>query len=168
MKNQSLACEDYERNLNEWSDMQGHLPTLKSAAKGNVMEIGIGRSTSALLAGIEENGGHLWSVDIKQYPLIGNAADRTVINADSVKDAEQIKTMLPESLDVLFIDGDHSFEAVSADLRNYGDRAKLILLHDAEAPDYPGVARAISDYCYWNHLNYTILHGSYGLGVIIR
>lgn len=160
--------ELYQQNLREWSDMQGHLPTLKSAAKGNVMEIGIGRSTVALLAGIEENGGHLWSVDIKQYPPVGDAAVRNVLCADSVKDSDHVKEFIPEELDLLFIDGDHSYDAVLADLDNYGERAKLIFLHDVEAPDYPGVKAAMEEYCLINSLSYAILHGSFGLGVIIR
>ncbi len=47
-------------------DTHAHLPFIKSVAKGNVLEIGVhcGISTTALLAGIEENGGHLWSVDV--------------------------------------------------------------------------------------------------------
>lgn len=48
------------------SDIQHHLGLLFSLAKGNVLELGTrsGVSTAALLAGVERNGGFVYSVDI--------------------------------------------------------------------------------------------------------
>lgn len=170
MKTTSLALEAYEKVLRDGSDIHAHLPFLRDSAWGNVLEIGVrqGASTSALLVGIEERGGHLWSVDIKDCPCFPDHPLWTFIQADSVKAAKQIKAMIPDSLDVLFIDGDHSHEAVLSDLTNYGDRAKLILLHDADNPEHLGVRAAIEDYCGINERPYYIRHGSFGLGVVIR
>lgn len=131
------------------------------------MEIGVrqGASTAALLAGVEENGGHLWSVDKDEWNIFPEHPAWTFIHADSVKDAKKVKAIVPRELDLLLIDGDHSYDAVSSDLINYGTRAKIIALHDAE--EY-GVRTAISDYCYWHDLSYEIHKHSFGLGVIIR
>jgi hypothetical protein len=65
-KSSLSARNAYEYHLKNWSDIQDHLPRLYEAAKGNCMEIGVrsGVSTSALLAGIEAHGGHLYSFDI--------------------------------------------------------------------------------------------------------
>lgn len=47
--------------------------------------------------------------------------------------------------DVVFIDGDHSFDGASADLNNWGRRVRaggLVLVHDA-TDQFPGVCKAI-------------------------
>lgn len=131
------------------------------------MEIGVrqGASTTALLAGIEEHGGHLWSVDIKECPCFPDHPQWTFIHADSVRQAASIKDVIPAELELLLIDGDHSYAAVSSDLENYGSMAKVIALHDVDNPE---VATALGAYCYRNDLSYTFHPRSHGLGVIIR
>lgn len=159
------TLETYEEVLRAGSDIHHHLPFLFEHAKGNVMEIGVrqGASTAALLAGIAEHGGHLWSVDKIEWNIFPENPDWTFIQADSAKMASTIKRIIPSELDLLLIDGDHSYDAVLSDLDNYGARAKLIALHDAEAHS---VLTAISDYCYRQELDYEIRHHSFGLGVI--
>jgi hypothetical protein len=52
------------------------------------------------------------------------------------------------AFDVVFIDGDHSYEGALADLRNWGARASVggvILVHDA-VPAFPGVMRALREF----------------------
>lgn len=164
-----LAEELYEvvrldRNL----DTHEHLPFLKSVAKGNVLEIGVhcGISTTALLAGLEENGGHLWSVDVHpacRYVWYGHplwtfkcpwAGD--LVNPD-----------LP--LDMVFIDGDHSYAGVMQDLVTWVPKVKaggLVLCHDADCGSFPGVRGAIDDYCGTHGLKHELRHRSNGLEVI--
>lgn len=157
----------YQDVLIAGSDIHHHLPFLHEHAAGNVMEIGVrqGASTSALLAGVEQHGGHVWSVDKADWNIFPASPHWTFIRADSVKDAEKIKAIIPERLDLLLIDADHSYDAVMADLENYGDRAQVIALHDAEER---GVLTAISDYCFRHELDYEVRHHSFGLGVITK
>lgn len=161
------AREAYAEVLRAGSDIHHHLPFLNELARGKVMEIGVrqGASTAALLAGIEEHGGHLWSVDKDDRPVFPGHPEWTFIQAHSVKDSAKIKVIIPQTLDLLLIDGDHSYEAVSSDLENYGDRAKVIALHDAEEH---GVLTAISDYCFRYELDFKVRKHSFGLGVITR
>lgn len=167
MKTTLSARDELKRVLFNGSDISAHLDFLTASSIGNVMEIGVrqGASTSAMLAGIEIHGGHLWSVDINDCNIFPDHPDWTFIRANSVKDADKIKSLIPEILDFLLIDGDHKYDAVISDLENYGDRAKVIALHDAQ--EY-GVLTAISDYCYRNELTYTVRPKSYGLGIITR
>jgi hypothetical protein len=162
------AKPKYDYHLTHWSDIQDHLPRLRSAAHGNCMEIGVrsGCSTSALLAGIEERGGHLWSVDINDCPVFAGHPDWTFYRADSIKD-EAVKTLLAKDYEVLFVDGDHSYEGALSDLQAFGPRSKRIFVHDTEAPDYPGVRKAVEEFVKQANRQVTYWPGSYGMAEIL-
>lgn len=160
------AEEIYSLGLfNAQCDMHDHLEFLRSVAKGNVLEIGVCQcfSTSALLLGVRENGGHLTSVDIEHcendIPSLTRPQDNwTFIQADS--------TLLEwnEPLDVLLIDGGHSYANVKADMERFIPFVKsggLVLMHDVMVPRYPGVRKAFDE-----SGSKEIREGSYGLGVI--
>lgn len=158
----------FQENSRVWSDMQDHMFFLFEQAHGNVMEIGVrgGASTSALLAGVEQHGGHLWSVDISPCKIFDHP-QWTFIQADSIARKEEILAQVPEELDVLFVDGDHTYEGCLSDLQTYGPRAKLILIHDCLCPDtYPGVRKASEEYAASIGVSLVIRDGSYGLGII--
>lgn len=149
-----------DKNLDTWA----HLPYLRSVARGNVLEIGVhcGISTTAFLAGLEDNGGHLYSVDTHpscRYVHYGHP--QWTFYCPWAGDVVEV----PE-LDVLYVDGDHTYKAVLNDLQTYGQRAKLILCHDADSASFPGVRTAIEDYCGWRNLKHELRRGSNGLEVI--
>lgn len=149
-------------------DTHFHLPFLKSVAKGNVLEIGVhcGISTTALLSGLEENGGHLWSVDVHpscRYVWYGHP-QWTFFCPWS---GDEVKPDLP--LDVAFIDGDHTFEAVIKDLSFVLPKMKsggMILCHDADSSSFPSVRNAIDAFCNGYSLRHELHKGSHGLEVI--
>lgn len=139
----------YGRNLQDYSDMQGHLFRLRNYSHGDCMEIGVrtGVSTSAILAGIEEVSGHLWSFDVNDCPVFGGHPDWTFSKLDSIKESEKVKSVIPETLQMLLIDGDHTYEGALSDLENYAPRAKVVFVHDTECPlTYPGVRRAVEKF----------------------
>lgn len=152
-----------DRYLDTWA----HLPFLYEVAKGNVLEIGVhcGISTTAFLAGLEEHGGHLYSIDVHpscRYVHFHHPQWTFYCSwsGDSI--------WAPACLDVLFIDGDHSYSAVLSDLNTWGPRAKMILCHDADSASFPGVRQAIEEYCAANNLRHELRKGSNGLEVIYR
>lgn len=153
-----------DKNLDTWE----HLPFLHSIAKGNVLEIGVhcGVSTTAFLAGLEEHGGHLWSVDV--HPACRYVHyDHPLWTFSCIWSGDIPTPQLP--LDVLFVDGDHSEGAVLKDLEIWGEMVRkggLILLHDAETASFPGVRSAINGYCGFNNLKHELRKGSNGLEVI--
>lgn len=147
-------------------DTHAHLPFFKEKAKGNILEIGVhcGISTTAILAGLEENGGHLWSVDTHpscRYVWHGHPQWTFVCpwSGDPMPEQE---------FNVAFIDGDHSYQAVANDLTFASGHIKhgLILLHDADTPSFPGVRRAIDEFCNCWGLKHELRPGSHGLEVI--
>jgi len=163
------ARQAYNHNIVVWSDIQDHLPLLKQSATGNVMEIGVrsGMSTSALLAGVEERGGHVYSVDINNCPIFQGHPQWSFMVADSIRESERIRKFAPDNLELLFVDGDHTYEGCLADLTNYGDRAKKILIHDCECPlTFPGVRKACEHYSKVVKRDFYVIPGSYGMGVI--
>lgn len=159
----------YEHWLLKWSDIQDHLPLLYDSAKGNCLEIGVrqGVSTSALLAGIEDHGGHLWSIDCNPCPVFLGHRDWTFRQADSLQDTKTIKTIIPDKLDLAFIDGDHTYQGALSDLHNFGSMATRVLVHDTDCPEtFPGVRRAVDRYCSETHRKVTYHHGSFGMAEI--
>jgi len=155
-------------------DTHEHLPFLKEVARGNILEIGVhcGISTTAFLSGLEEkvkigdSAGHLWSVDVHpscRYVWFGHS----MWTFFCPWSGDKIEPDLP--LDVLFIDGEHTYQAVLLDLRLWGRRVKkggLILCHDADSASFPGVRDAIEIHCSEFNLKHELRKGSHGLEVI--
>lgn len=131
-------------------DMWEYSPILREAARGNILEIGVrgGVSTAAFLLGLEERGGHLFSVDINpKCRCLFDHPDWTFIHADS-----RNRIVMREALaagvfyenrafddydlsvfEILLVDGLHSFEGCLSDLQNYGPLVKSggkIFVHD--------------------------------------
>jgi hypothetical protein len=167
-KSSLSARNAYEYHLKNWSDIQDHLPRLYEAAKGNCMEIGVrsGVSTSALLAGIEAHGGDLYSFDLNHCDVFHGHPQWSFIQADSIAEADTVKRIIPSELEVLFVDGDHTYEGALADLLNYGLRAKHIFVHDSDAPDFPGVRKAVDEFAKHAKRQVTYHSGSYGMAEI--
>jgi hypothetical protein len=75
----------------------------------------------------------------------GHFPNLTVIKKTSLGAAAL--EIIPPEVDMVFIDGDHSYEAVKADLKAWGPRTrKLICGHDFNDPLYPGVRQAVYEY----------------------
>lgn len=160
--------ERYQRLLScpELIDTRDHLPLFRSLT-GRILEIGcdVGNSTTAFLVGQSES---VTSIDIN--PACGkNFPDERkwhFICADS-HSVMTLDSIIDQVFDVLFIDGDHSYEGAQVDLDLYSGLVRpggLILMHDVLCPDtYPGVRRAFDEFPRGNK---SIREGSYGLGVI--
>jgi len=166
---------------NPGGDMYEHLEFLRSVGTGSVLEIGVrdGVSTAAFLL---SNAEHVYSVDINPAcgELFKGNPKWTFIHNDS-KNAASVKAQLPDKLDVLFVDGDHTYEGLTSDLRNYFMLVKeggLILAHDVaqQVPvrpehwgDWPGpyTSKAWNDFLAKTGLwrTATILPGKFGMGV---
>ena len=167
------------------NDMYDYSPFLRACAHGNVLEIGVclGVSTAAFLLGLDsKNDGHLWSIDIDAR--CGELFDHpkwTFIAGDS-------KTVTTEGLpeiNVLFVDGDHSYASASSDLKRFSELVAddgIIMMHDVKPSEawlprikaenwYPveECSQAWQDFCnehpsWWSW----ILPGKTGLGVISK
>jgi predicted O-methyltransferase YrrM len=170
-----LTCSDSWRAGSDPSvrvvDTLAHLPLFHSLP-GRVLEIGcdVGNSTTAFLAGASSQ---VTSIDINPQ-CAGNFPDcakwRFVLG-----DSQQRSTFTQIAeqggkFDVLFVDGDHSYEAAIHDICRYANLVRsggLILLHDVLAHDnFPGVWQAFREFSNHRVRGKYVLPGSYGLGVI--
>lgn len=79
--------------------------------------------------------------------------------------SDQAVQFIPEPLDYVYIDGDHSYEQVSKDLRNYYKLVKPggVLAGDDYADE--NVARAVRDFCDEQHIPYEIKNGQFIINV---
>jgi predicted O-methyltransferase YrrM len=168
------------------SDIGQHLPYLHQRAKTAkvALELGVrsGCSTAALLCGVEEADGLLWSVDIDMPQ--GPACDWHdnprwyFVQGDDMILA-QTEGILPDEVDLLFIDSSHRYAHTLSELTVYGLRVKVggvILLHDTELESAPGssdendrgfpVRRAVNDWCRHRFLTPEWREGCNGLAVI--
>lgn len=145
-----------------------------------IVEIGtdIGESTATLLAAAELTGGHVWSVDINPgIKFLETYAEHddgswTFICGDS--SAQTIARQVPGAIDVLYVDGDHRYDQVVAELRLYMPRVKgggIALFHDTTfdpwgRPEIFRVDDALNDVLPGMGLKWENLPGKAGLGVV--
>ncbi len=172
----------YTERLAWPSDIVDHLEyfvdtCLELDAK-KVIELGVrtGNSTVAWLHGLDQTGGHLWSVDPDGRAVGTIPADRWtfVFGLDTDR---AVLDQLPNMVDVVFIDTTHTYQHTLRELDLYVPRVRpggRVLLHDTELevpdgtigePAFP-VKRAVSKYCATNGLEWSNRDFCFGLATV--
>lgn len=166
------AYDVYTEWLGRWSDVQEHLVRLYNRSHGLVVELGVrhGVSTSALLAGVEMNGGTLLSIDRDpdcEFIFARGHPQWVFFAQDS--ETPLFKDGAMPAVDLLFIDTEHTEGKTLRELQAWGPWMKpgaTIFLHDTDdGSTYPGVRKAIHEFCNYEK-QYWLYPGSYGLGEI--
>jgi predicted O-methyltransferase YrrM len=140
---------------------------VRDAGPATIVEIGRFKGGSTLLmATAMASGSRLWSYDLHvaaREDLVGSELDAELEAAlrrlgvdDGVEllvgDSRTVE-LPPGPFDVLFIDGDHSYDGVKADFERWGPHVRdggHLLFHDATDTGsygnvYPGVQRAVAE-----------------------
>lgn len=125
-----------------------HLPTLYFITKmfdcKDVLEIGTGNGASTMA--FAEAGARVNTLDILEKNDIKKILDDVVPNQVNFITTNS-QDYLPQSVDIIFIDGDHSYEAVKAELEKFHEYAKkFMILHDITNPAHEGVNRALEEF----------------------
>ena len=140
-----------------------------STIDGNAIEIGsfYGRSTAVIAWGLKiGNGGRLFAIDPHENKYNSyEACLKNVIQAD-VKEYVQIirnqsenvfrekkpKEIFEKPIDLLFVDGNHTYEGLKKDLVwiDLVRRGGIVAFHDYTSK-YPGIIKAITEYQETHH-----------------
>lgn len=132
-----------------------------------ILEIGTDKGYSLRLfcKFLKATGGHIWSIDIAD-PNFKKSWMRGFKNYTLIK-ADSLLIRWKQPVDLLYLDGKHTFEQVYQELELYGDHAKVIMSHDImNVSDECGVMEAFQAYAWKHQLPLTIYPGVCGLGVI--
>lgn len=167
-----ITHKDLVQRASIWTDMQAHLQrlydlTIKFPKDKVVVELGVrwGTSTIALLAAVNDSGGHLFSVDIEDCSNVcPGEVNWTFILGN---DMDVVRTW-NQPIDHLFIDTIHTFDHTFAELSEWGKWVKLggvISLHDTAILDVMNAIEKLmaDDPHKYDFRNYT---ESNGLGVL--
>lgn len=124
-------------------DMAVCVPEIEKLEPGQVyLEVGVDRGKSLSIARmVAKRGVEVIGVDLRENP---NVPDTLFFQMDS-KDAAKI---VNRKVDVIFIDGDHSYEGCKADIDSwYPHMAKggVMLFHDCDETS-PGVVQAVKEF----------------------
>jgi len=141
---------------------------------GTVVEIGCecGRSSSLILQVAKECGFLSYHIDpyiehpeyMAQWIQMMERID-FIFSFKNMKSAEAINEV-PALIDLLFIDGDHSYEAVLSDLTLYCPRVGhggILAMHDFGRPSLPDVYRAAREYLKGDEWDEVQLAGTLGV-----
>lgn len=138
---------------------------------GSIVEIGcLYGGTTAVLAQAQPKA-MVTSIDnfswspIENMPasykqLMENMEMLKITNVKAIEgDSRVVGKNWKEPIDLLWIDGGHSYEFVLSDLTKFGPYAKVIALHDWENPGWPTIKEAVkaflTDYTEWQ-LDHTV------------
>lgn len=162
----------YQQYYHTESDIQHHLGLLFSLAKGNVLELGTrsGVSTAALLAGVERNGGRVWSIDIEDCSQVAAGHKQwTFVQGDSRNPDLVASKTGNEPFDLILIDTFHQYEVTQAELALWGSHLApggTICMHDTET--FPGVRKAAQEFADAHGWPITFVLPCHGMAVITR
>lgn len=136
---------DLKANLGAFStfDMEILVPEVEKLKRGQVyLEIGVDKGKSLSVARMVANEGvEIYGVDLRPDPEVPGTH---FLHGDS----SEIASAFGETVNVIFIDGDHSYEGCKADIDAwFPHMAKdgVMLFHDCDATS-PGVVQAVAEF----------------------
>lgn len=148
--------------MQDEEEISQFLSVLKSKGVNRLLEIGTANGgTFYLFSQTLPKGSTLISIDSPSWPIEGGyppykqrfyqsfSKDQELIllriNSHNALSVERVRELLSgKKLDVVFIDGDHSYNGVKADYEMYSPLVRedgLVAFHDIHSPDCPGVRR---------------------------
>lgn len=104
----------------------------------------------------DEDGGNFKFVDLTEvYDHLKDLYPIDIVNVVRASSEEFLSSKPDDFFDVVYIDADHSYEAVKRDLELSLAKTKTggsIMGHDYSAIQFPGVFQAVNEFCKCNGL----------------
>jgi hypothetical protein len=133
----------YKQMCEKPSDINEHLPVIRQCADtcNSIAELGV-RWVVSTWALLSSQASKVYSYDVFEYPEV--EACRQVCAAEGrhwdFRKESSLEAVLPEDVDMLFIDTLHNYLQVKLELERHADRVrKLIVFHDTFAFRYTGM-----------------------------
>jgi len=128
-------------------------------AGGQIVEIGALYGGMTIVMGTANREARITSIDnfswtppgYEERPACKAEMERNLAEFDVVAeiiegDSRVIGPAWDAPIDLLWIDGGHSYEFVRADLENFAPHAQVVALHDWDNPAWPDIRQAVEDY----------------------
>lgn len=124
-------------------DMEICVPEIAELKPGQVyLEVGVDRGKSLSVAQmVAKQGVLIYGVDLRDDPMVGGT--RFILG-----NSQEVAKDFTKEINVLFIDGDHTYEGCKADIDSWYPhmaRDGVMLFHDCDASS-PGVERAVAEF----------------------
>lgn len=126
---------------------------------GHIVEIGALYGGMTIVMGVANPGARITSIDNFSWTPPGYEArpaskaemERNLaafsVSARIIEgDSREIGQTWTEPIDLLWIDGGHSYDFVRSDLEAFGPFARVIALHDWDNPAWASVRKAVADF----------------------
>lgn len=129
-------------------------------AKGRILEIGTFYAGTTSVLALANPKAKVYTIDnytwkAPKLPMGSIEKNKQSIARLGIKNVEMIQGDSKvfvldwnEKIDLLWIDGGHSYEDAFADLANFGPFAFVIALHDYGNDKHPGVKKAVEDFLF--------------------
>lgn len=122
-------------------DMEVFVPEVEKLESGQVyLEVGVDRGKSLSVARmVAKEGVEVWGVDLREDPHVKGTH---FVQGDSTTEE------LGKKVNVLFIDGDHTYEGCRKDIENWYPQMAdngVMLFHDCDETS-PGVVQAVKEF----------------------
>lgn len=176
MVNKNINYQELEEkaNLGAFSqyDMKAIIPDLQKLAFGIYVEIGTDKGRSLSIAKMVTNESILlYGIDINKQVEVERILDnRTFFIWSSSEFAGSMWNNISGDIDILFIDGDHSYEGCKKDIEvwyPYIKKGGVIFLHDYDISS-PGVIQAVDEFIKKENLSLEVCKEKYGNTSMVR
>jgi len=128
-------------------------------AGGHIVEIGALYGGMTIVMGVANPGARITSIDnfswtppgYEARPASREEMERNLaefgVRAEIIEgDSREIGKAWDEPIDLLWIDGGHSYEYVRKDLKNFAPHAHVVALHDFDNKFWPDIRQAVEDF----------------------
>jgi predicted O-methyltransferase YrrM len=126
----------------------GHVVEVGCLYGGSTALLGLGAATAKITVFDDFSWSPLPEMVSSRETLLANLAKIELHNQIDVRegDSRTLAKGWTAPIDLLWIDGGHSYEFIFSDLMHLGPSAQVIACHDFDNPVWPSIRKAVTDF----------------------